>query len=82
MSVGDHATNQSTNLEAVLINAVIGETKQRLETRLREHQDACERGITEKSTMTEHAWENYHPINWEETSVLDRSEDKEIKNYS
>jgi len=22
--------------------------------------------------MAEHAWENHHPINWEETSVLDR----------
>ena len=27
----------------------IGGTKQRLETRLREHQDACERGMMEKS---------------------------------
>ena len=35
----------------------IGETKQRLETRLKEHQDACERGMMEKSAVAEHAWE-------------------------
>ena len=29
--------------------------------------------MTEKSAVAEHAWENHHPINWEETSVLDRA---------
>ena len=51
----------------------IGETKRRLETRLKEHWDACERGMMEKSALAEHAWENYHPIDWEETTVLDHS---------
>ena len=50
----------------------IGETKRRLETRLKEHRDACERGMMEKSAVAEHAWENHHPIDWEETTVLDR----------
>ena len=29
--------------------------------------------MIEKSARAEHAWENHHPINWEETSVLDRA---------
>ena len=28
--------------------------------------------MVEKSAVVEHMWENHHPINWEETSVLDR----------
>ena len=32
----------------------IGETRQRLETRLKEHRDACERGMTEKSAVADH----------------------------
>ena len=32
-----------------------GETRRRLETRLKEHQDACERGMMEKSAVVEHA---------------------------
>ena len=51
----------------------IGETIRRLETRTKEHQDACRKGMTEKSAIAEHAWENHHPINWEETSVVDRA---------
>ena len=45
----------------------IGETKRRLETRLKEHRDACKRGMIEKSAVAEHVWENHHPIDWEET---------------
>ena len=55
------------------------ETKRRLETRLKEHQDACERGMMEKSAVAEHAWENHHPIDWEETTVLDRGRGQELK---
>ena len=29
--------------------------------------------MTQKSAVAEHARENHHPINWEETSVLDRA---------
>ena len=32
----------------------IGETRQRLETRLKEHSDACERGMIEKLAVVEH----------------------------
>ena len=32
----------------------------------------------EKSAIAEHAWENHHPINWEETTVLDRSRGQEL----
>ena len=52
----------------------IGETKQRIETRLKEHQDACKRGMIEKSAVAEHAWENHHgrrPPHW--TMAGDRS---------
>ena len=34
---------------------------------LAEH--TCERGMTEKSAVVEHVWENHHPIHWEETSA-------------
>ena len=56
----------------------IGETKRRLETRLKEHRDARERGMMEKSAVAEHAWENHHPIDWEETTVLDRGRGQEL----
>ena len=56
----------------------IGETKRRLETRLKEHRYACERGMMEKSAVAEHAWENHHPIDWEETTVLDRGRGQKL----
>ena len=40
-----------------------------LETRLKEHQDGCERGRMEKSAVVEHVWENHHAIHWEITVV-------------
>ena len=51
----------------------IGETKRRLETRLKEHKDACTRYLTDKSAIAEHAWANDHPINWAETKILQRA---------
>ena len=39
----------------------IGETRWRLETRLKEHRDACKRGMMEESAVAEHVWENHHP---------------------
>ena len=56
----------------------IKETKQRLETRLKEHQDACERGMMEKSAIAEDAWENHHLIHWEETTVLNHGRGQEL----
>ena len=56
----------------------IGETKRRLETRLKEHRDACEREMMEKSAVVEHAWEHHHPNHWEETTVLDHGRGQEL----
>ena len=56
----------------------IGETKRRLETRLKEHRDACERGMMEKSDVAEHAWEHHHSIHWEETTILDHGRGQEL----
>ena len=51
----------------------IGKTIRRLETRLKEHKDACCKGYTEKSAVAEHAWKEQHPIKWRETTVLDHA---------
>ena len=50
-----------------------GETIRRLETRLKEHQEALRRGMTEKSAAAEHAWDNEHSINWKEVSIIDQA---------
>ena len=47
-----------------------GETIRRLETRMKEHQDACENGTLEKSAVVEHAWKKHYPIKWEDTGIL------------
>ena len=49
----------------------IGETRRRLEARLREHQEACRKGTLEKSAVAEHAWKDQHAIKWDETAVVD-----------
>ena len=49
--------------------AYIGETTRRLETRLKEHKDACRKQLTDKSAIAEHAWNSHCPIKWEEVSV-------------
>ena len=51
----------------------IGETKRRLETRLKEHKEACVKGQTTKSAIAEHAWSEGHPINWDGTRILQRA---------
>ena len=51
----------------------IGETIRRLETRLKEHQEVPITGMTEKSAVAEHAWNNRHSINWEEMSIIDQA---------
>ena len=50
-----------------------GETQRRLETRVKEHKDACSKGHAEKSAITEHAWDQQHTIDWEDTKVLDKA---------
>ena len=43
---------------------------------MKEHQDACEKGMTEKSAIAEHAWTEHHPIAWEEAAVVDQARRK------
>ena len=51
----------------------VGETVRRLETRMKEHWDACQKGALEKPALAEHALETHHPIKWEETAVNDQA---------
>ena len=51
----------------------VGETQRRLETRVKEHKDACSKGHTEKSAITEHEQDQQHTIDWEDTKVLDKA---------
>ena len=44
-----------------------------METGLKEHQETLRRGMTEKSAVAEHAWDNQHSINWQEASIIDRA---------
>ena len=51
----------------------IGETKRRLEIRIKEHKDACMKCLMDKSAIAEHARMNDHPIYWAGTKVLQRA---------
>ena len=51
----------------------VGETQRRLETWVKEHRDACNKGHTGKSAIAEHQWDQQHQENWEDTRVLDRA---------
>ena len=51
----------------------VGETQRRLKTRVKEHKDACSKGHAEKSAIAEHAWDQQHTIDWEDTKVLDKA---------
>ena len=48
----------------------ICETKRRLETRLKEHKEACIKGQTTKSAIAKHAWMEGHLINWDGSRIL------------
>ena len=37
----------------------------------REHQEACQKGALEKSTVVEHALKHHHATKWGETTVVD-----------
>ena len=49
----------------------LGETTRMLEQRVKEHQDACKRGDEKVSAIAEHAWQQHHPIKWEEVRVAE-----------
>ena len=51
----------------------VGETQRRLETRVKEHRDACNKGDTWKSAIAEHQWDQQHQVDWDATRVLDRA---------
>ena len=51
----------------------IGETKWTLEARVKEHGDACNRGMMERSAIAEQAWEKQQCIDWKDTSVVDKA---------
>ena len=51
-------------------NEMVAEVRQHMEMRMKEHQDACERGIMEKPAVVEHEWENHHRIHWEKTTAV------------
>ena len=40
---------------------------------MKEHWDACQKGVLEKSVLAQHSWENHQPIKWEETTVVDQA---------
>ena len=60
------ASSSKNSMYRFATTAETGETVRRLETRMKEHRDACQKGALEKSALAEHAWENHHPIKWEE----------------
>ena len=51
----------------------VGDTQRRLEARVKEHRDACNKGDVGKSAIAEHQWDQQHQVNWEGTRVLDRA---------
>ena len=55
---------------SVCDKSYIGETVRRLGDRIKEHKVACTRCEKEKSAIAEHAWEEGHPVAWDETTVL------------
>ena len=50
-----------------------GNMRRRLETRMKEHQDASREGLLKKLGIAEHSWENGYPIKWAEASVTDHA---------
>ena len=53
--------------------ADVGETQRHLETRVKEHRDACTKGDTWKSAIAEHQWDQQYQVDWDGTRVLDRA---------
>ena len=51
----------------------IGETVRRLEARVKEHRDACQKGALKMSALAEHTWMKHHPIKWVKVSVIDQA---------
>ena len=45
----------------------------RLETQVKEHRDACNKGDMWKSAVAEHQQDQQHQVDWDGTRVLDRA---------
>ena len=48
----------------------IGETGRNLKVRQKEHKDCCLKCQSDKSALAKHAWENDHPIKWDDSELL------------
>ncbi len=47
---------------------------------MKEHQEVCKIGDEKVSAIAEHAWQQPHPIKWEEVRVVHRaSKNRELK---
>ena len=44
----------------------------------KKHRGACKRGMMDKLAAVECAWENHHPIDWGESTVLDYGRGQEL----
>lgn len=53
----------------------IGETVQKLETKVKEHQDACEKGVTERLNMHGRTL----PFTWEDAALVDQKKELMLK---
>ena len=65
-----HESFHGERLSLLLHPFRLCETTRRLETRLKEHNDICIKGFTDKSAIAEHAWTEDHPICWDDTKML------------
>ena len=66
----EQGTRSSTrSLAPVVKHTSVRQPDACMETRLKEHKDACRKQLTDKSA--EHAWNGHCPIKWEEASVFD-----------
>ena len=47
------------------------DVRTQLQSAVKEHKDACSKGHAEKSAIAEHARDQQHTIDWEDTKALD-----------
>ena len=57
-----------SKLSARLTQAIIRDELQRLKQK--EHKDCCLKCQPDKSALAKHAWENDHPIKWDDFELL------------
>ena len=44
-----------------------------METGVKEHKDACNKGYTEKSAIAERQWDQQHEVKWGDIRILNRA---------